>query len=166
VQVAKKGSETIQSKVKNETCTVAPLFDAIQTDREECAPISASIQPRPMRVLIADDHRIMRQSISKILQSRADIQVCGEAVDGKDAVEKARLLKPDLLIIDVSLRDLSGLEVATAVRAFLPKVPVLFLSAYGGEQLNEEAKRLGFQGFVSKNDAAKSLLSAVDAIGF
>jgi DNA-binding NarL/FixJ family response regulator len=119
-----------------------------------------------MRVLIADDHRIIRQSISKILQSRANIQVCGEAVDGKDAVEKARLLQPDLLIIDVSLRDLSGLEVATAVRGFLPKVPVLFLSAYGGEQLNEEAKRLGFQGFVSKNDAAKSLLSAVDAIGF
>jgi DNA-binding NarL/FixJ family response regulator len=69
-----------------------------------------------MRVLIADDHRIIRKSISSILQSRIDIQVCGEAVNGEEAVSKAQLLKPDLLILDISLPDSNGLEVATAIR--------------------------------------------------
>jgi DNA-binding NarL/FixJ family response regulator len=118
----------------------------------------------PMRVLIADDHRIIRKSISSILQSRKDIRVCGEAVNGEEAVSKAQLLKPDLLILDISLPDSNGLEVATAIRAFLPKVPILLLSMYGGKQLSEEVQRRGFQGFISKSDAATMLLGAVDAI--
>ena len=117
-----------------------------------------------MRILIADDHPVIRKSISSILQSRTNIQVCGEAVDGKEAIAKARLLKPDLLLLDISLPDSSGLEVATAIRAFLPELPILLLSAYGGQQLTEEVKRRGFQGFISKNDAAKTLLGAVDVI--
>ncbi len=117
-----------------------------------------------MRVLIADDHRIIRNSISSILRSRKDIRVCGEAVNGEEAISKAQLLKPDLLILDISLPDSSGLEVATAIRAFLPKVPILLLSAYASEQLSEEVKRRGFQGFISKSDAATTLLAAIDAI--
>jgi two-component system, NarL family, nitrate/nitrite response regulator NarL len=120
--------------------------------------------PSAMRVLIADDHEIIRKSISSILQSRADIQICGEATNGEEAVSKTQLLKPDLLILDISLPDSSGWEVATAIKKLLPEVPILLLSAYGGEQLSEEAMRRGFQGFVSKNDAAKTLLGAVDAI--
>jgi two-component system response regulator NreC len=116
-----------------------------------------------MRVLIADDHRI-RKSISSLLQSRTDIQVCSEAVNGEEAVSKTQLLKPDLLILDVSLPDSNGLEVATAIRKLLPEVPILLLSVFAGEQLTEEVKRRGFQGFVSKNDAATTLLGAVDAI--
>jgi DNA-binding NarL/FixJ family response regulator len=119
-----------------------------------------------MRILIADDHQIIRKSISSLLQSRTNIQVCGEAVDGKEAIAKAQLLKPDLLLLDISLPDSSGLEVAMAIRAFLPELPILLLSAYGGQQLTEEVKRRGFQGFISKNDGAKTLLGAVDAIVF
>ena len=132
--------------------------------RVETVSFEPGTTPAPMRVLIADDHQIIRKSISSILQSRKDIRVCGEAVDGKEAVAKARLLKPDLLILDISLPDSSGLEVATAIRAFLPKVPILLLSAYGGEQLSEEVKRRGFEGFISKSDAATTLLGAVDEI--
>jgi DNA-binding NarL/FixJ family response regulator len=117
-----------------------------------------------MRVLIADEHQVIRKSISSILQSREDIQVCGEAVNGEEAVSKTQQLEPDLLILDMSLPDSTGLEVATAIRAFLPKVPILLLSVYGGRQLSEEIKKRGFQGFISKNDAAKTLLGAVDAI--
>jgi DNA-binding NarL/FixJ family response regulator len=117
-----------------------------------------------MRVLIADDHEVIRKSISSILESRPDIQVCGEASNGEEAVSKAQLLKPDLLILDISLPDSNGLEVATAIKKLLPEVPILLLSAYGGEQMSEEVKRRGFQGFVSKNDAANTLLGAVDAI--
>jgi DNA-binding NarL/FixJ family response regulator len=117
-----------------------------------------------MRVLIADDHRIIRRSIFSLLQSRTDIQVCGEAANGQEAVSKAQLLKPDLLILDISLPDSNGLEVATAIRKLLPEVPILLLSVYGGRQLSEEVKKRGLQGFISKNDAAKTLLGAVDAI--
>jgi two-component system, NarL family, invasion response regulator UvrY len=117
-----------------------------------------------MRVLIADDHQIIRRSISSILQSRKDIRVCGEAANGEEAVSKAKLLQPDLLILDISLPDSSGWEVATAIKRILPEIPILLLSAYGGKQLNDEVKKRGFQGFISKNDAAKTLLGAVDAI--
>jgi DNA-binding NarL/FixJ family response regulator len=117
-----------------------------------------------MRVLIADDHRIIRRSISSLLQSRTDIQVCGEASNGEEAVSKAQLLKPDLLILDISLPDSNGWEVAIAIKKLLPEIPILLLSAHGGEQLGEEVKRRGLQGFVSKNDAATTLLGAVDAI--
>ena len=116
-----------------------------------------------MRVLIADDHEVVRKSISSILQSRADIQICGEATNGEEAVSKTQLLKPDLLILDISLSDSSGWEVATAIK-LLPEIPILLLSAYGGKQLGEEAMRRGFQGFVSKNDTTTTLLIAVDAI--
>jgi DNA-binding NarL/FixJ family response regulator len=118
----------------------------------------------PSHACIADDHRIIRKSISSTLQSRTDIQVCGEATNGEEAVSKTHLLKPDLLILDISLPDSSGWEVATAIKKLLPEIPILLLSAYGGEQLGEEVKRRGFQGFVSKNDAATTLLGAVDAI--
>jgi DNA-binding NarL/FixJ family response regulator len=117
-----------------------------------------------MRVLIADDHDIVRKGISSILQSRADIQICGEATNGEEAVSKAQHLKPDLLILDISLPDSNGLEVATAIKELLPEVPILLLSAYGGKQLSDEVMRRGFQGFISKNDAATTLLGAVDAI--
>jgi two-component system, NarL family, invasion response regulator UvrY len=117
-----------------------------------------------MRVLIADDHQIIRRTISSILQSRKDIRVCGEAANGEEAVSKAKLLQPDLLILDISLPDSNGLEVATAIKKLLPEVPSLLLSAYGSEQLNDEVQERGFQGFISKNDAATTLIGAVDAI--
>jgi two-component system invasion response regulator UvrY len=104
----------------------------------------------PMHVLIADDHQVIRKSISSILQSRKDIRVCGEAANGKEAVSKAQLLKPDLLILDISLPDSNGLEVATAIKKLLPEVPILLLSAYAGKQLSEEMKRRGFQRFIFK----------------
>jgi two-component system invasion response regulator UvrY len=117
-----------------------------------------------MRVLIADDNQMIRKGISSILQSRKDIVICGEAANGEEAVSKAKLLQPDLLILDISLPDSSGWEVATAIKRILPEIPILLLSAYGGKQLSDEVKKRGFQGFISKNDAAKTLLGAVDAI--
>jgi two-component system, NarL family, invasion response regulator UvrY len=117
-----------------------------------------------MRVLIADDNQMIRKGISSILQSRKDIVICGEAANGEEAVSETRRLKPDLLILDISLPDSDGLEVATAIKKLLPEVPILLLSAYAGKQLSEEVKRRGFQGFISKNDAATTLIGAVDAI--
>src|SRR5258706_16339755 len=106
---------------------------------------------------------MIRKGISSILQSRKDIVICGEAANGEEAVSETRRLKPDLLILDISLPDSSGLEVATAIRAFLPQVPIFLLSAYGGRQLSDEVKRRGFQGFILKRGAGTDLPAAIDS---
>jgi CheY-like chemotaxis protein len=94
----------------------ASRFHSAWTPRQQACSYGNGGANPAMRVLIADDHRVIRKSISSILQSRKDIQVCGQAVNGQEAVSKAQLLKPDLLILDISLPDSSGLEVATAIK--------------------------------------------------
>ena len=117
-----------------------------------------------LRILIADDNEAVRNSVSAILQPRGDIEVCGEACNGKEAIAKARLLKPDLIILDLSLPDLSGWDVAKTVRESLPAVPILLLTAHGGSPMIEEIRRRGLQGYVSKSEADTTLLAAIDAI--
>src|SRR3981081_79990 len=120
-----------------------PLHHCLMRTSRRGRTLESGTTPAPMRVLIADDHQVIRKSISSILQSRKDIRVCGEAANGKEAVSKAQLLKPDLLILDISLPDSNGLEVATAIKKLLPEVPILLLSAYAGKQFREEMKRGG-----------------------
>ena len=118
----------------------------------------------PKRILIVEDEVSVRNAVRIFLEQQPRFEVCGEAANGEEAVSETRRLKPDLLILDISLPDSSGLEVAMAIRRIAPDVSILLLSAYGGKQLIEEVKRRGFEGFISKSDAAKTLLGAVDAI--
>ena len=117
-----------------------------------------------MRILIADDHEIVRKGICAILESRKSIDICGEASNGQDAVEKASQLKPDLIILDVTMPNLDGFAAARQIRTFLPEVPILILSMHEGRAVVNEAQQAGAQGFVSKSDAGAVLLKAVDAI--
>ncbi|MDQ1409027.1 MAG: hypothetical protein QOJ41_762 [Acidobacteriaceae bacterium] len=117
-----------------------------------------------MRCLLVDDHESVRMGVAAILSSRANIEVCGEAVNGKEAVEKARELKPDLIIMDVNMPVLDGIHSAKEIRTFLPDVPILFFSMHDGVYLVHEAKMAGGQGFVNKTDARATLLDAVDAL--
>ena len=102
--------------------------------------------------------------MTAILSSRANIEVCGEAANGEEAVEKARELKPDLIIMDVNMPVLDGIHSAKEIRAFLPDVPILFFSMHDGVYLVHEAKMAGGQGFVNKTEARATLLDAVDAL--
>jgi len=117
----------------------------------------------PLRVLVADDHETIRKGIRSILASRNDLEVCGEAANGKEAVEKARELKPDLVILDISM-PLGGLKVAKEISELLPSVPILLFSVYEGRTLTPEAKSAGVMGFVRKDQAGTVLLQAVDAV--
>jgi DNA-binding NarL/FixJ family response regulator len=117
-----------------------------------------------MRCLLVDDHESVRMGVAAILSSRANIEVCGEASNGQEAVGKARELKPDLIIMDVNMPVLDGIHSAKEIRAFLPEVPILFFSMHDGVYLVHEAKMAGVQGFVSKTDARATLLDAVDAL--
>jgi DNA-binding NarL/FixJ family response regulator len=117
-----------------------------------------------LRILVADDHESVRKGVCVILGTRGDIEVCGEASNGREAIDKAQALKPDLIILDVTMPVLSGIDAAEAIRKTLPQVPILFLSMHQSRQIIEEAKRIGVRGYVEKSDAAATLLNAVDAL--
>jgi DNA-binding NarL/FixJ family response regulator len=117
-----------------------------------------------LRVLIADDHAAVRKGVCTILSQRLDIEVCGEAENGREAIEKAKALDPDLIILDVTMPVLSGFEAAREIRKVLPKTPVLILTMHRSRQLIEEAKKLGLNGYVAKTQATETLLQAVDTV--
>jgi two-component system, NarL family, nitrate/nitrite response regulator NarL len=128
---------------------------------------NGSVSPaweRPtLRVLIADDHEAVRKGVCAILGSRPDLEVCGEAENGKDAVEKAHELQPDVIIMDITMPVLSGFEAAREIRKTM-SVPILILSMHESNQLIEEARKIGVQGYVTKTQVARTLLLAVDTV--
>lgn len=99
-----------------------------------------------------------------ILGARGDIEVCGEAANGREAIDKAKELQPDLIILDITMPVLSGIDAAEVIRRTFPNVPILFLSMHQSRQIVAEAKRIGVQGYVRKSEAATTLLNAVDAV--
>jgi DNA-binding NarL/FixJ family response regulator len=117
-----------------------------------------------LQILIADDHEAVRRGVCAILTSLPDVDVCGEAVNGKEAIEKAIALKPDLIILDITMPVLSGFEAVREIRKTLPHVAILILSMHESNQLIEEAKKIGVQGYITKTQVANTLLLAVDAI--
>jgi DNA-binding NarL/FixJ family response regulator len=116
-----------------------------------------------LRILIADDHEAVRKGVCAILSSRLDIEVCGEAANGREAIEKAIELAPDLIILDVTMPILSGFDAAREIRKVLPTIPIVMLTMHDSNQLIAEAKKLGVNGYVSKSHAAHILLQAIDA---
>ena len=117
-----------------------------------------------MKILIVDDHEAVRKGVCSILSSRLDIEVCGEAVDGKEAIEKAKQLRPDLIIVDVTMPVLNGFDAARAIRKILPEARILMFSMHESKQLLEEAKKLGVHEYVTKTQVSQTLLKAVDTL--
>ena len=117
-----------------------------------------------LRILVADDHESVRKGVCVILGTRGDIEVCGEASNGREAIDKAQELRPDLIILDITMPVLNGIDAAEVLRKTMPHLPILFLSMHQGRQIIAEAKRIGVRGYVKKSDAAATLLNAVDAI--
>lgn len=127
-------------------------------------PDSAHSTETPLRILVADDHSAVRRGVCTILRSHNDMEVCGEAQNGKELIEKARELEPDLIILDVTMPLLDGLSAAREIKKFMPHVAILVLSMHRGKRAIQEAKLVGAQGFVSKSQLTTTLLNAVDAI--
>jgi DNA-binding NarL/FixJ family response regulator len=117
-----------------------------------------------LNVLIADDHEAVRKGVCAILSSRKDVEVCWEAENGREAVDKALAHKPDLIILDITMPVFSGFEAAREIRKKLPNVLMLILSMHQSNQLIAEAKKVGVQGYVTKTQVGNTLLLAVDAL--
>src|SRR5215475_2469640 len=116
------------------------------------------------RVLVVDDHEIVRRGVCSLLQGRTDWEICGEAADGREAVQKARQLKPDAVILDIGLPGLNGLDVARQILIENGAIKILILTLHDSDQVMRDVLRAGAQGFLLKSDAARDLVAAVDAL--
>jgi DNA-binding NarL/FixJ family response regulator len=115
-------------------------------------------------ILVVDDYEPFRRFVCSTLGKRQDLQVMGEASDGLEAVREAEELKPDLIVLDIGLPRLNGIEVARRIRKLCPKCKILFLSQGSSADVVQEALRLGAMGYVVKTDAGRDLLAAVEAV--
>jgi DNA-binding NarL/FixJ family response regulator len=116
------------------------------------------------RILIADDHEIVRRGIRALIENHPGWEVCAEAADGRDAVEKARQLQPDLVLVDVSMPNLNGLDAARQILEIVPQTRILILTMHESEQIVREVLEVGARGFLLKSDAARDLVSAIQAL--
>jgi DNA-binding NarL/FixJ family response regulator len=116
-----------------------------------------------IRILIAEDHHLVRQGIRALLEKSNDIQVVGEAQDGQEAVEQATLLKPDVIVMDLSMPRLNGTQATEQIRAAHLPSQVVMLSMYSDDTLVRQALRCGAKGYLLKRSVAEELLLAVHA---
>src|SRR6202158_321263 len=117
-----------------------------------------------LRILIADDHEVVRRGLCTLLQSHEGWEICGEAKDGRETVEKAKQVKPDVVILDVGMPNLNGLAATRQLLQENPQQKVIVLTITDSDQVIREALDAGARGFVLKSDAARDLVTAVEAV--
>jgi DNA-binding NarL/FixJ family response regulator len=121
------------------------------------------IRGDPVRILIADDHEVIRRSVIRVVESRDDFDEWAEATNGTEAVEKALEWKPDLVLLDIRLPVLSGFEVSRLIKQHRPEIPILFFSIYDSEDILKEARVTG-DGFILKEKIVEMLPNALKAL--
>ena len=117
-----------------------------------------------MKILIADDHEIVRKGVCAILTTYLQPAHCEEASNGQEAITKALALQPDLILLDINMPIMGGFTAAKELKKLLPQVPILFLTMHGGDSFVSEARRAGVQGFVTKDHVGEVLVDAVKAL--
>src|SRR6476620_12268266 len=118
----------------------------------------------PVQILVVDDHRVVRRAICQLLSSDPILNVVCETADGEQAVLKAKELQPDLVLLDISLPGISGIEAARRIRSSSPNSHIIFLSQHDSLQVVESAMRMGGHGYVAKTDAGSELLNAIRTV--
>jgi DNA-binding NarL/FixJ family response regulator len=115
-------------------------------------------------VLIADDQKMIRQALCSLFSSQEDFDVCGDAENGLEAIEMAQVLLPDLILLDLSMPVMNGIEAACALKRLMPMVPIIVFSEYGDVFSEREARSTGISAFVSKTEYLSVLLDKARAV--
>lgn len=119
---------------------------------------------KPIRTLLADDHTIVREGLRVLLQADSEIEVVGEAVDGREAVALAISLRPDVVVIDIAMPHLNGLEATTKIHAAVPEAKVIILSAHGDDAYIDRVTAIGASGYLVKQTSAQILAKAIHKV--
>jgi DNA-binding NarL/FixJ family response regulator len=115
----------------------------------------------PARLLIVDDHDLMRETTRRMLEGEPDLEVVGEAVNGRHALELCRQLRPDLVLMDVRMPEMDGLTATRAIKEEIPAISVLLVTAYESEDYRREAASAGAAGYILKDAPRQQMLEAV-----
>lgn len=118
----------------------------------------------PLRILVADDHHVVRTGLRTLLETESGWEVCAEAANGREAVEKVRDLKPDVAVLDISMPLLNGVEATRQIRKLSSKTEILILTMHDSESLIQEVLEAGARGYILKDDADRSLIAAVRSL--
>lgn len=121
-------------------------------------------QPKKIKIVIADDHEVVRQGVRNILESESEIELCGEATTGRDALALCEKHEPDIAILDISMPDLNGIDAARQIIKALPKTKILIFTVHDAERLVYEVVRSGAHGYILKSDAGRHLITAVHSV--
>ncbi|HZQ25897.1 MAG TPA: response regulator transcription factor [Terriglobales bacterium] len=113
---------------------------------------------------MVDDNWVVRQQLRKLLELHRDWEVCGEAVDGRDAIEKTRVLQPDLVLLDFAMPVMNGLQSAQEIARQFPDTPMLLFTMFLSNQLVDEARHSGIRGAVAKADVVRDLVPGIEAV--
>lgn len=120
--------------------------------------------PESLRILLADDHEVVREGLRTILERHPGWVVCGEASTGRQAIEEAIRLKPDVILMDISMPELNGLDATPQILEKVPQAKVLILSAHDSERLIRQMLSSGARGYMLKTDAGRDLVTAVETL--
>jgi DNA-binding NarL/FixJ family response regulator len=125
---------------------------------------SPTVAPaRRLRILVADDHPVIRKSVRQILDSHPRFEVCGEAQDGAAAVDEAHRLKPDVVVMNITVPVLNGIDAAREIKASLPELAIVILSTHADKHFIEQAKKSGARAYFAKTKATEALVRAIEA---
>jgi len=116
-----------------------------------------------LRILIVDDHDVVREGIRGFLSRRAGFEICGEAMNGPEAIQKTSKLKPDVVVVDLRIPDMDGMEVTRRIRKICPKTEVVILTMYGSNENVRGAMSAGALGFVLKTQTGRDLAVAIES---
>ncbi|GBD10111.1 Oxygen regulatory protein NreC [Candidatus Thermoflexus japonica] len=118
----------------------------------------------PIRILIADDHGLLRAGLRALLKDEPDLEVVGEALDSEDTIQKAMALRPDVVLLDISMPGRGGIEVTRILKKTLPEIRILILTVHEDEGLLREAIRRGASGYIIKRAVEEELVHAIRAV--
>lgn len=140
------------------------MIDQQAPGKSTTREVVSSMNMKPYRILVADDHAVVRRGLRALLEAQPGLEICSEASTGAEALEYVKKAKPDMVILDLTMPEMNGLDLTRAVREHSPSTAVLVLTMHFSEELAREVLRAGALAYVLKSDADSELLAAIDHV--